>query len=913
MLTSRLLGLRVYQRRMDSALCGFMLCLLAVGAAGASSGDAPGAAIVLFDSANGAAYIQLTGVTLNGRTDVRVCDGVSKFNKSAYGSLPRISLKGASSLERGPDGVLTLTVNDKPACVVPNNLAFDKKPELTPAEAADQATLQGTPVVASSPSAVGLKPKDQIIFVAAPDVELAEFLRARRANSIKDWQGFIAHAPSSRFSADARATLAGLQQNAAELAFARYEQSKAAGKIDIAQLRDASTEVQAASHTSLGFKPAVKLSGLVEQELSALLEGDRAKLQDFRKALQQHTQGYNQLASAWLNLDQLVQVRSDYAPLLNLRNEVAAEQTKLDTTVSNAESLAATGRHDDAVNLLGPYTAFSSEVPRIDSLIEGAYRYHFKRGQQAVTDQEWEQACIEFRKAALVRPNNKEAESSLNEATLQLSAQHDQQAANVALAQSKDFASKGQIVEAYNVLADLPDKPRALVASQLATMSRDYVAAALWRAQKLQAVHVPIKIRADEDAMLEAHMLLNRASSLSSDPGVIVKRDFLSSKISAYYLDQANRYLDKPSAASVGIGWLYLQQAQHYGITNLDSIRERISQFAPQYQRRARLSIGLMLRDQTSRNDGAGFADQIADSIASGLEFSGIPIDVVRKPSEDDLRPNFVLLGDILEHRVVKNSSLDSPLSRYRVGAHEARNPEWLQAKSDLDSAQRELTSAQHTRLDAQSQHKKKDIAADNDAVEKAQKRVDELQHALEITEQNRVETLVESYHYTKKTVDLNASISLTLRAVDRASSPVGQAVEVHKTYHKTAVLIQDVKPEDVDGITNQGVEPNEVQFLTDLEIEARNAVVEAVTKKASELPAMILQNARTAAQQGDIEGAAEQYILYLNSTVEKDSAERAEALRFMHDRFNLDNTSFANGSRVPNQSVTAVSSTINH
>ena len=889
-----------------------MFAVLAVAAASASSGDVPAAAIVLFDSATGPASTQLTSVTLNGKTEVRVCDGISKLNKSAYGNLPRIPLKGASSLNRGLDGVLTLTVNDKPVCVLPSNVMFDKKAELTLAEAADQAVLQGTPVVGSSPSAMGLKPGDQVVFLAAPDVELAGFLRAKRANSTKDWQDFIAHAPSSRFLPDARAALAGLHQNTAESAFAGYQRSKAAGTLDITQLRTASIEAQAASQASAGFQPAVRLSGLVEQELNTLLESDRTKLQDFRKALQQHTPGYNQLAAARQNLDQLVQVRSDYTPLLSLWREVAAEQTKVDKTLSNSESLAATGRHDDALNLLGPYVAFSSEVPRIEALVKGAYLYHFRRGQQAAADQEWEQARIEFGKAAQVRPDSKEAESRLAEATVQLSAQHDQQAANIALLQSKDFASKGQVIEAYNALADLPDGPRAIVTSQLAALSNGYVAAALRRAQKLQEVHLPIKVRADEDAILQAHALLNRASSLSSDPVVTVKRDFLSSKISAYYVDQANRYLEKSSAASVSIGWLYLQQAQRYGVTNLDSLRDRMSQLAPQYQRRARMSIGLVLRDQTSRNDGPGFADQIADSIALGLDSSGIPIEVVRKPSDDDLRPNFILLGDILEHRVIKNSSLDSPLSRYRAGTHEATNPAWLKTKTDLDSAQDELSSAQHTLLDAQSQRKKKEIAADTETVEKAQKRVDDLQHALDSTEQNRSETVVESYHYTKKTFDLSASIGLTLRTVDRTGNPVGQSVEVHKTNRKTVTLIQDVKPEDIDGITNQGVEPNDVQFLTDLEIEARNAVVEAVTKTASELPAMILQNARTQAQQGDIDGAAEQYILYLNSTAQNDSAERAEALRFMHDRFNLDSSSFANGSRVQNQSVTTVSSTVN-
>jgi hypothetical protein len=116
----------------------------------------------------------------------------------------------------------------------------------------------------------------------------------------------------------------------------------------------------------------------------------------------------------------------------------------------------------------------------------------------------------------------------------------------------------------------------------------------------------------------------------------------------------------------------------------------------------------------------------------------------------------------------------------------------------------------------------------------------------------------------------------------------IGQPIDVHKSNHRSTVVLQDVKPEDTEGITNQGVEPDDAQFLTDLEIEARNALVKAVREEASELPAKILQEARTRAQHGDLDGAAEQYVMYLNSTPETSSPERDEVAKFLHDRFNL-------------------------
>jgi tetratricopeptide (TPR) repeat protein len=868
--------------------------VLVIAASTAAAGkDASVTAVVLFEGPHGTAYVQITDATLNGKVEVRLCEGVSKLDKNGYNGLPRTTLVGAKSLQRGADGVLTLTVNDKPLCVVPSNLKFDRRVEITPAEAAEQAVIQGTPIAASPRDSLipALKPGVQLVFIAAPDLELADFLRAGRASTVKDWQDFVVRYPSSTRLRAAQSAIAGLHQQAAEAAFAQYQKAGGAGKQDLAVLRQACMEAQAANQVSPGYKPAFQLMDSVSRELDNLLASDAVRLQAYRKALQEHTSGYSQLAAATVHVERLFEVRPDYAPSLNLRREIAAEESKLETTVANAESQTAAARYDQAVSTLGPYSSFASEIPRVDAVFSAAFKYHLNNGQRLADQQDWERAVPEFRKAAAIRPDSKEAEAALNNAATQLSAQRDQQAANLALLQSNDYARKNQFVEAYNVLADLPDKQRTLVTSQLSALSRNYVSAATRRAQTLQEAHIPIKSRADEDAVLEAYVLWDRASSLSGDPAITVKRDFLSSKISAYYVDQANRYLQKPSGSGAGVGWLYLKQARRYGITNLDSLKDQTARYEPLYQRRAHLSVGIMLRDQTSRRDGPGLADQLADAIANGLDSSAVLVEVVRKPSEveDALQPNFTLVGEVLEDRVVKNASLEAPQSKYRASTQEIRNPVWLQTESDYAAAQQQLASAQSALADAQAQHKKKEVvAAANDAVQEAQKHADELKHTLETTDQNRVETVLEPYHYTKKTIALSASVVLAFRFSDRTGNVIGQPGDVRKDNRKSTVVVQDVKPEDTEGITNQGVEPDETQFLTDLEIDARNAMVKAVQEKAAEVLAGVLQEARALAQRGDVDGAAEQYVLYLNSTPETVSAERDEAARFLHDRFNL-------------------------
>jgi len=848
-------------------------------------------AIVLFDGPGGPAYVQITGLTVNGKTELRVCDGAPKFDKRAYDNFLRAQLGDASFLERGADGVLKLTVNSKPMCVVPTNLKFEKNAELTVAEAADQAAFQGL-VTASSTPGIGIpavKPGTQVVFAPAPDTELGDYLLALRAHTVDSWQGFLAHYPSSSRLADAKSALAGIHEEIAESAFAAYEKSSNSNASDLAHLKQAQQEAVQADKTVPGYAPARKLREQIGKEVDALLEPDRARLQAFRKALAEHTTGYSQLVAATQHCEQVVEVNSQYAPAVSLHSEITGEERKLDAALQSSEALAASKRYDDALKALGPYSVFSSEAPRIRSVVSAVYTFHFGRGQKLADSQQWEQAAGEFRRAREVVPDSKEADTALKNAESQLETTHNRQAAEVAIAESNAYAAKGQVVEAYEILAVLPSSEQAYAAGQLRALEKEYVPAAFRRAQKLQEVHLPIRGRADEDAIRQACELLDRASSLSGDPAMKLKLDLLSDKISAYYLEQAKRYLAKPSASGVGIGWLYLGEAEHYK-PHMEAVKEMMARYAPAYQLRSRLSVGVVLRDQTSRRNNAGFADQLRDAIANGLESSGLSIKVLRQFSETDtMQPNFQLVTEILEHRVVNNTTVETLQSKYRAGTHDAKNPAWLQASKDYAAAQQQLAAAQRALVDAQSQHKKREIvAAASDAVSTAQQQVADARHTLDSTDQTSAQNVIEPYNYTKKNVDLNAVVDLAFRIADQSGNVIEPPVPLRKNDHKTVAVLENVKPEDTEGVKKQGSDPDEIQFLTDVEIQARDALIKAVQEKLLLLPEKILANARAKAQQGDLDGAAEEYIMYLNAISNSSSPEQTEALKFLRDHFNV-------------------------
>jgi hypothetical protein len=64
--------------------------------------------------------------------------------------------------------------------------------------------------------------------------------------------------------------------------------------------------------------------------------------------------------------------------------------------------------------------------------------------------------------------------------------------------------------------------------------------------------------------------------------------------------------------------------------------------------------------------------------------------------------------------------------------------------------------------------------------------------------------------------------------------------------------------------------------------------LIKDVKEKVDSLPAKILAQARKRQMDGDTDGTAEAYILYLNSTPDTQTPERDEAKKFLREQFNM-------------------------
>ena len=631
---------------------------------------------------------------------------------------------------------------------------------------------------------------------------------------------------------------------------------------------------------------ASQLAIEVRKEVNTLTAAGQEELQAYRQVFMARKSGHSHLLAACKLADAAVGVDASYSPAVNLQLVTKQEAARIESSLSSAESLAALQQLDKALAAIDEYRMFAAEEPRLAAIVNAAYKFHFSRGQDLGAAQNWAGAVAEMQQAAQVQ-DTEEVVVALKSARRQLETAQNKSAAAEALQQSNSYAEQHQFVQAYEVLSSLPELQRALVSDEMDELEPRYIESAVLAAKELQRAHDPIKGIADEIGIQRAYVYYQRAFELGEDANLKDRMATLADKLSEYYLTQAKRYLNKPLGSGVGLGWAYLEKALPYKGSNLDLIRDEMTKAASAYQVRSRLSIRVAFRDQTSRRDSGGFADQLADAIAAGLESAGLLAKVLRT-DPTALEPNFQLIGDVLQHRRIIVPTVESMDSKYRAGQHEIPNELWNKTSRVHDAAQVEMQDAQKAMDLAQAHGNKKEIAGSSQRLSDAQQKVRDAPSTLDSLNKTVTTDIIRPYAYTRRSIDLGAIVQLRFRIADGSGAEVVPLVPVLRDAHQTVIVLEGVKAEDTEGVKMQGTIPDEIQFLTDIEIDARDKLIKAVCERVAELPDKVLENARKRAAEGDIEAAAESYILYLNSSRAPQIQQRREAENFLMEQFNI-------------------------
>ncbi|HUR36371.1 MAG TPA: hypothetical protein VM009_01050 [Terriglobales bacterium] len=867
----------------------------------AAAKDRPLIGVILFQGETGPAYAQVQGIQLNGKSEVYVCSGTAPLTNDTYKKQPKTQLSLATALERGADGVLTMTTAGGTNCVVPTNLKLEKNKSYTPSDLVDMAQVMGALISASSNAQGGgfpvqIKKGTKIVFVASPDVENAEYLRADRAQTILLWQDYVKQYPSGPHLAQARSGLAALFIKQAETELAAYHKSSSANQPEYARLNQARLQVEESKRALSTFARADFVQGQINEQVQNIVDLGNAELEQYKRALTEKRAGYEHLKNAKTHLDHARIADASFAPLGKSEAEYNAQSQKLERAMAQAESLAGAQRFDEAHAAIVPYLSFAEELPRVQAVIDATFKSHRGKADALLADGKMAESIAEFKKALDYKKDGATADL-LKKTEVELNLQNNKEAAAQAVETSKALAAQKKFVEAYETLSGLPEAQRAFVGAEMEALQKDYVKDLIVRSDSLTKLHLPIRGRADEDAARQAFDYLTKATSLESEEGTRIKLDLVSDAISDYYQKQAQRLLDKPRGSGLGLGWLLVREGQRYK-PDLEGLKDQISKYSPDYDTKGKLSVAIYFRDQTSRRDSLGFADQLADTVASGLETSGLTgIKTLTRKDRNamdadvttgTILSNLQLVGDIIRHQVDKKQDVQRLQSRYRAGHREVKAPEWIEMSTKIAAAERDYERDREAFNAAIAKMNKRQQAATAKELDAKAAAVEALKQKLITIPETQLQTITETYTYTKRTINYVSTVEVALRLVDPAVEESKMTDTIKIELPKSVTILENVKSEDVDGIIADGEPLDEIQLMAEAETQAKAMMVKKLIDWVRDAPPKFLKEARARSSNNDFEAAAERYIVFLNSTPMKTTAERQEAQAFLRSNFNV-------------------------
>jgi hypothetical protein len=150
------------------------------------------------------------------------------------------------------------------------------------------------------------------------------------------------------------------------------------------------------------------------------------------------------------------------------------------------------------------------------------------------------------------------------------------------------------------------------------------------------------------------------------------------------------------------------------------------------------------------------------------------------------------------------------------------------------------------------------------------------------------VRDIIKPYSYTEKKLQLSSNVELRYRIIDSTGQTIETNEPIVRSHDETVTILENVKPEDTENVKVQGTVPDENEFLIDVENAARDALIKAARASVQQLPQKIFLTAQLKERDGDLDAAAENYILYLNSTPSGSSPQRIQAEIFLSQQFNI-------------------------
>jgi hypothetical protein len=495
----------------------------------------------------------------------------------------------------------------------------------------------------------------------------------------------------------------------------------------------------------------------------------------------------------------------------------------------------------------------------------------------------------EFKKAAEAE-STPEIKQMIAEAEEEAQKSIDSTAVKMALTLSEGAEDDKDYFKAYEVLYALTPTQRKnpQVAERLDALKDRYVSEASKRAAEIQRTYTSIKNVSDERQVQRAYNLYSNCYAITEDRNLQEHMRSLGDDLSDYYLTRAKHFVGLPAGTGVNVGWYYLNQALQYAPSNVSDIRAQMNFAMAAHDLRSRLSISASFIDRTSTPEGINFAARLTDSLAANLATSSAdPVKVVHPDELPGVPANFALNGEVLQNTVSTTPGEKNTKSSLYRTEQELINPEWSAANRDYENANLSLTTAQQALSGAEASHKKKEIEDARRRADDAEKKVAAARDKRDALQKSSPQVTGVPYTYTEQVNRFTATVELQFVIKNTTGTPIGPPVKVPGSKDHTYTKLEGVKDTDTMGV-HVGEVPTPNQFLGEADTEVSGQVLKQAKEAIAGLPALVLKAADNDAAAGDDEGAAEQYMLYLNSTAGVETPERKKAQKFLQETYNV-------------------------
>jgi hypothetical protein len=188
----------------------------------------------------------------------------------------------------------------------------------------------------------------------------------------------------------------------------------------------------------------------------------------------------------------------------------------------------------------------------------------------------------------------------------------------------------------------------------------------------------------------------------------------------------------------------------------------------------------------------------------------------------------------------------------------------------------------------AEARGKKKAIEEERIRVNEAQQKVDAARGKLSSIPKTRVDAAVRPYDYTEQINHLTITVEMHFSIQDGTGKAIASPAPTSISKQQDIVTLVGVKPGDTSVEPAGGGVSTEAQFLDQVEAEASEALLKQARECIAGLPKLILQSADQKASAADLDGAAELYMLYLDSTEMQATPDWKRAQKFLLDNYNF-------------------------